>query len=349
MRINGNQQGKLERALLNVFEDREAVVRFIRNNLGEQPNLILTSPRFQHSIFELLEWGNREYRIDEVANAALAIHPADEELRKVVEEIGLAARSPLSDEQIEKAIIKSAYLGDTTAWRKHMSLSELAVCRIQIGVGDEANYGTGFLLGPNVVMTNHHIIKGVLEGTTSSEQVVLLFDYKVGPDGKTLNPGVEYRLAEDWLIASSPNSPSSRKPTAEELDYALLRVRGAPGDDRAGNQEGAPPRRWLTPQSHQFTKGEIILIIQHPQLTRGQPTEPLKFALGPIHDPDPFNDGTRITYLTTTQRGSSGSPCFTDAWELVALHHSGTTERNEGVPFAAITGDLQRKGVRDLI
>jgi hypothetical protein len=349
VRIKGTQQGKLERALLNVFEDREAVVRFIRNNLGEQPNLILKSQNFQHSIFELLEWGNREYRIDEVASAALAINPADEELRKVVEELGLAAQAPLSDDDIEKAVIKTAYLGDTAAWRERMSLSELAVCRIQIGVGLETGYGTGFLLASNIVMTNHHVVKRVLQGTTSSDEVVLLFDYKVGPDGKTLNPGVEYKLAEHWQIASSPNSPNSRQPTTEELDYALLRVRGTPGDDPVGNQDGAPPRRWLTPHIHNFTKSETILIIQHPQLVKRQPTEPLKFAIGSLIDPDPFGNATRVTYLTSTEQGSSGSPCFNDAWQLVALHHSGTSERNEGVPFASILQDLEKKGVRNLI
>jgi hypothetical protein len=47
-----------------------------------------------------------------------------------------------------------------------------------------------------------------------------------------------------------------------------------------------------------------------------------------------------IKYRTNTKGGSSGSPCFTDRWQLVALHHA--TENsprptyNEGIPFAAI-------------
>ena len=33
-----------------------------------------------------------------------------------------------------------------------------------------------------------------------------------------------------------------------------------------------------------------------------------------------------LYYRTDTEPGSSGSPCFNDPWELVALHHSGVPD-----------------------
>jgi V8-like Glu-specific endopeptidase len=59
--------------------------------------------------------------------------------------------------------------------------------------------------------------------------------------------------------------------------------------------------------------------------------------------------GTRVTYKTNTQEGSSGSPCFDEDWQLVALHHSGdprmkqAAEFNEGIPLAAIRARMAKE------
>jgi hypothetical protein len=62
----------------------------------------------------------------------------------------------------------------------------------------------------------------------------------------------------------------------------------------------------------------------------------------------PNGNGTRVRYTTTTQRGSSGSPCFSADWELIALHHAGDPNYpikgkgafNQGIPMSAIRGLL---------
>lgn len=53
------------------------------------------------------------------------------------------------------------------------------------------------------------------------------------------------------------------------------------------------------------------------------------------------SNGTRLRYSTNTEPGSSGSPCFSMDWDLVALHHFGDpawTEPkfNQGVPIGRI-------------
>ena len=62
---------------------------------------------------------------------------------------------------------------------------------------------------------------------------------------------------------------------------------------------------------------------------------------------------TRVRYTTTTEPGSSGSPCFSADWNWVALHHSGDPkywkqakkpEYNQGVPVAAIVSLLAKRG-----
>ncbi len=60
-----------------------------------------------------------------------------------------------------------------------------------------------------------------------------------------------------------------------------------------------------------------------------------------------LNDNkTRVRYTTDTEPGSSGSPCFNQNWELVALHHSGDPNWlpswNEGIPTDLILDHLTR-------
>ena len=62
---------------------------------------------------------------------------------------------------------------------------------------------------------------------------------------------------------------------------------------------------------------------------------------------------TRVRYTTTTQPGSSGSPCFSADWQLVALHHSGDpkyaetkqADFNQGIPMTAIRALLADRGL----
>ncbi|MGL4649089.1 MAG: trypsin-like peptidase domain-containing protein, partial [Caldilineaceae bacterium] len=60
-------------------------------------------------------------------------------------------------------------------------------------------------------------------------------------------------------------------------------------------------------------------------------------------------------YLTDTLPGSSGSPCFNDRWEVVALHHSGgwlrepgakgTFFRNEGMQMGLVLAGIRAAGL----
>jgi len=62
---------------------------------------------------------------------------------------------------------------------------------------------------------------------------------------------------------------------------------------------------------------------------------------------------TRVRYRTTTRKGSSGAPCFTADWRLIALNHAGgpdcdkkkyTLEYNQGILFSAIVNLLENRG-----
>ena len=323
-RLTGSQYQQLYQALLAAFPSPAALARLVQFRLAQNLDVIAGGDNLGDRVFDLMRWAEANGRLDDLIAGARNENPGNSVLRAVAEEIGLAPASPPAA-VVENVVVKSSNFTDPEAWRATMSGAETTVCRVdaQRATG-EMWYGTGFLLGPSVVMTCYYVLEPVIKGDGASPQdVILRFDYQTNADGTTINPGQEYRLAEDWLIDYSP---------ADELDYVLLRVEGTPGDDPVSGQAGAP-RRWLTPaQAHIFRPSDPLCIIQHPQ------AGPLKITFVTNAIVGVNVEQTRVTYRIETEPGSGGSPCFNDNWELVALHHAARPDLgwSEGIPIATI-------------
>jgi hypothetical protein len=115
-----------------------------------------------------------------------------------------------------------------------------------------------------------------------------------------------------------------------------------------GDKPDAPgtQRGWIKlPQDFQppFIKDSPLFIVQHPQ------AEPIKLALKTNSVLDVNDMRTRVRHRTDTDHGSSGSPCFDQDWNLVALHHSGDPNfafvYNEGIPVDTIVSSLNNQGI----
>jgi len=158
-------------------------------------------------------------------------------------------------------------------------------------------------------------------------------------------------LQAEGCIDSSPYSqaettatPDNPPPTNDELDYALLRL-----DAKIG--EAGPARRgWV--DLHQsvpnLQKDAPILIVQHPD------GAPMKLAMDTQAIIGANENGTRLRYSTNTEAGSSGSPCFSMNWEIVALHHFGDPawnqpKFNQGVPIGRIRDRIVARGFQDAL
>ena len=218
------------------------------------------------------------------------------------------------------------------------------------------------VVGPAVVITNFHVVESLVNGASSPSNAIIRFDYKRLDDGTTLNSGMEFHLAsEDWLVDSSPPSPADlipepkeELPTSSELDYALLRLAEPVGSQPVGKKGDPATRRgWipLTRTEYTFPPDSPLFILQHPL---GVPLKLLLDTHGIIRA---NKNGTRVLYRTNTDRGSSGSPCFDQNWNLVALHHLGDPayERrlnptyNEGIPTTAIYDLVYQRGKREAL
>ena len=239
---------------------------------------------------------------------------------------------------------------DMGVWRDNMAQVESRVCRVEFN-GNAI--GTGFLVGPDLVLTNYHVLEGPIEGKLPSAQVACRFDYKALADGSR-SEGVVVGLHDpDWCVDSSRysraeagNQADRELPTADELDYALARLAQPTGnqpiDRNAGS--GAPPRGWIAfPEVQPPLEMDMpLLIAQHPD------GGPLKLALDTQSLLGVNGNGTRVRYATNTDRGSSGSPCFNMDWALVALHQMGDPawkmpKFNQGVPIGVIRKRLAGK------
>src|SRR5947209_6448812 len=109
-------------------------------------------------------------------------------------------------------------------------------------------YGTGFLLGRSVLLTNYHVMEVVIAGeegrkldntySAKAENVIFRFDYKRLGLG-VLNQGTEYKLGTEWRIDLSEDCPPDQLAPPDKLDYALVRLAGTPGKDVIAPTEGA--------------------------------------------------------------------------------------------------------------
>lgn len=217
------------------------------------------------------------------------------------------------------------------------------VCRVEVRLNTrDLALGTGFLIGPDLVMTNYHVVTYLFDQENrrasgkmwaAASDVTLRFDYE-RPDAENVpNKGKMYALHPDrWLYDYSPMGPCGL-PAEEELDYAILRLDDRPGDERGWIH--FPEQEW------EFAPDTFLVILQYPE---GQPlcaADHPKAVVGFLYN------RMRVRYRVNTGKGSSGAPCFNKYFELVALHHSGNVENdlqyNEGVPAWAIKNLLVKR------
>jgi hypothetical protein len=232
---------------------------------------------------------------------------------------------------------------DVRVWQDKLVKIERQVCRVEL----EGNaLGTGFLVGPDSVLTNWHVFE-IAKNAGKVGQLGCRFDYVRLPDGTT-TPGQLILLDAAGSLDGLPYSdgekagnPDNPPPTMDQLDYALLRLASRAGEQQV---EGAP-RGWITlPQNVLPLPADApILIMQHPEGT------PMKLALDTQAVVGLNGNGTRIRYRTNTDPGSSGSPVFTMDWDIVALHHYGDPKWqnplfNQGVPIELIRQRIVKDG-----
>jgi hypothetical protein len=228
-------------------------------------------------------------------------------------------------------------------WQEKLVRIERQVCRLEM----EGNaLGTGFLVGPDTVLTNWHVFD-IAKSAGKIDKLGCRFDYVRLPDGN-VQPGQLVMLdpagsidTSSYSRAETTATPDNPVPTKEELDYALLRLSRRVGEEKV---DGVV-RGWISlPNAVLPLPADApILIVQHPD------GSPMKLALDTQAVIGLNGNGTRLRYRTNTDPGSSGSPVFSMDWDIVALHHYGDPKWlnplfNQGVPIELIRHRIDGNG-----
>lgn len=177
-----------------------------------------------------------------------------------------------------------------------------AIGRISIreSNGRLSGYGTGFLIGGGLLLTNNH----VLQSGAWAERSEVEFEYQRDIDGKQL-PGAKFSLEPGTLFY-----------TSERFDFSVVAV--APLASNADRDLGDFGWLPLIGEPGKAIEGEWLTIIQHPNGELKQVCVRENRLLKRTADV--------LWYSTDTLGGSSGSPVFNGDWLVVALHHSGVPE-----------------------
>jgi Trypsin-like peptidase domain/Effector-associated domain 1 len=355
--------GEFQEALVQAF-DRDDLEQMVRIRLNEDLDAIVGAGTKKIVAFRLLTWAERRGLVVNLARAVYLERPRNENIQRIYEKFGMApavsvqaagaavagAPARATATALEATVRPKLNQVDLGKWREKLAQVEGQVCRIEFNGNAK---GTGFLVGPDLVLTNYHVLERPIKGQLPPAQVACRFDYKVLSDDSR-SEGVVVRLhQENWSVDHSPYSkaeaddqPDRELPTVDELDYALVRLATMVGSEPVEKHaaQGAPPRGWIEIPEVQpaLEKDMPLLIAQHPD------GSPMKLALDTQSVIGINENGTRVRYATNTEHGSSGSPCFNMDWSLVALHHMGDPawkqpKYNEGIPMGRIRERLAGK------
>jgi hypothetical protein len=201
-----------------------------------------------------------------------------------------------------------------------------SVCKLTVGLGGAEQYGTAFRIGPDLLLTNWHVVHRRSDGA-SAVQVDAEFGFEDDAERGLLAPRVV--RCEPAAVASDQADDWAVVRTLDPLDDAWPSV----------TLTGLPVPVLQAP----------AFIVQHPMGQRKR--------VGFVRNQISHVDDRVVHYLTDTDVGSSGAPVLDGGGRLIALHHRGGRPRqapgrpplrkNEGVRMSRIANALANAGMAD--
>jgi V8-like Glu-specific endopeptidase len=197
--------------------------------------------------------------------------------------------------------------------------------------------GTGFLIqgdwlkasfGPQpVFVTNAHVISDVVPNAIRTTEASVTFEVESAQAGKP----IVYKVRE-VLFTSLPGDLGVSSAAKDNLDVTVARLEPLPS------------------QCHSLTAAAQLPLIEDKAKAYvvGHPRgSGLQISLHDSRLLDIDDDERLIHYRTPTDPGSSGSPVFNAAWEVIGVHHAGSSktprlhgsgsyEANEAIALRAV-------------
>jgi len=338
---------KLREALFKAF-DEPTFDLLLSDYFGLSFNA-LASPGYgvglEYRMHLVIKQARSEDWVLDLVGAARERRPKDLRLAALANELGMTIGGARllnpTQNSLEALVNANSKFINMAEFLENLGILQGQVCWIKIPRGG----GTGFLVGPDLVLTNYHVMAPLIEQKVSGADVICQFDYLQAIDGPKLTTKklTEVSLHPDeWKIDVQPTSDFDSdndlgNPASDESDYALIRLAEEIGDVPVGGPtlDGkAPKRSWISmvPNVPAMAAGNVLFLLQHPL------GEPLQLTVGSVSK---FNaSGTRVRYDASSKNGSSGSPCFNSDLQLVALHNGRDVKDpptwNQAIPFNLI-------------
>ena len=205
MALTGQQLRALRNALVNAFNPT-AFEQMLRFELDKKVANIAGSGPLNTVAFRVIDAAEMEGWTLDLVRAARIANPGNANLHQVADMLALSSTRELQPAALnfEKVVRDGVPFLDPTAFRSKLGRIELQVCSIELnGVG----HGSGVLVGPDYVLTNHHVISKATKDT----KLACRFDFAASADGKVINP------ASRWM--SLPTLSNSSPPSRERSQF----------------------------------------------------------------------------------------------------------------------------------
>lgn len=270
---------------------------------------------YRTRIFELVSWATAAGKIEELLRAGLEGNPNSRRLQLLSEATGLVpATSGLID--VIRPVLPP---GGERDWELVLQQVKRQICFIQVRTDPNVQTGTGFLIGPDQVMTHISVLAAdAAKGAHSVKRdITVVFDLDWSPTSQ-----------EAYRALANPIFVSAGGIVVLQLDRPAGReIASAPGTANSARTRG-----WLTPrQPGQATRALVIV-----QYVDGN-----RLVISVDTDGLIREDRGMIYYRTSTHVGSTGAPCFDADWRLVGMHvGSAEGSLNHGIGIESIVEQL---------
>lgn len=357
MKFVGQAYQEFRAALMSAFNPN-TFEQMLLAKMEERLHNVTMASNFPMQIHDTLQWVDMADQQLKFLTGVREWNPTNADLQAFAQKYKFSrynfASSDVSDNELETLLNRKKSMLKVALWRQRLGAVEVQTCQVKLG-GQAA--GSGFLIGKQVILTNYHVIEPVLKGRYEPNQIDVLFDYKVIDDdgSEVTQPGIAFKLADgdEWKLCDSPysdydtNPNSTIDPDDQHLDFALLKLAVPVGDMPVGETvhdpwSDAPKRGWVESDASKMRVppsmeiDDTVFVFQHPK------GDPLSLDFDEIMSINP--SGTRIRYQANTEGGSSGSGCYDRNFNLIALHHLGARQHNQGIPIVPIRRYIEQHG-----
>jgi hypothetical protein len=281
-------------------------------------------------------------KVAELASALYRRVYLDDYLAPRLAAFAVDADAAMNDAAKQAAIVSRANTMSQRELRLFMADNESKICVVM--AADERNgaaipmrLGTGFLVGPDAVLTAYHTLSAHIAAANakleSPGRCCAVFDYYSGDPLTSFDKiPASCRVVEfhkDWLISANEDMPQDglfRAPNSQQLqllptrlDFALIKL-ADPIGKQTRQRAGGARRSWIRvcPPAVNLRQDDRIIIPQHPNGYHLR----IDFGRFSQTDSDLDTSKTRMRYDTETDTGTSGAPCFDHRFMLVGMHNA---------------------------